>query len=129
MATSSSPNPNLATFDKAVAQSNPLPASSKISQVAKQSAFENTTRASRILLLCYPDTFVMMHYFRYVQQKDSQHCVGTFSLTHFHLFLYINYSKIDYCSTTRVSRPSHCCSESTRVERFEHEHSNLFPRG
>ena len=76
------------TFDKAVAPSNPLPASSKISQVAKQSASENTTRASHILLLCYPDTFVMMHYFRYVQQKDSQHCVGTFSLTHFHLFLH-----------------------------------------
>ena len=127
MATSS-PNPNLATFDKAVAQSNPLPASSKISQVAKQSAFENTTRASHILLLCYPDTFVMMHYFRYVNRR-TLNTVWVHFLSRIFIFFCINYSNIDYCSTTRVSRPSHCCSESTRVERFEHEHSNLFPRG
>ena len=130
MATSSCPNPNLATFDKAVALIESTPRQFKDLPSGETISFREYNKGQPHTLVMLPgyncdDALFSVR----TTEGLSTLCGYIFSHAFSSFFLYINYSNIDYCSTTRVSRPSHCCSESTRVERFEHEHSNLFPRG
>ena len=130
MATSR-PNPNLETFDKAVALIESTPRQFKDLPSGETISYREYNKGQPHTLVMLPGYVCDDALFSVRSSRRTLNTLyGYISLTHFHLFLYqLRYSNIDYCSTTRVSRPSHCCSEPTRVERFEHEHSNLFPRG
>lgn len=129
MATSSSPNPNLATFDKAVALIESTPRQFKDLPSGETISFREYNKGQPHTLVMLPGYVCDDALFSVRTNRRTLNTVWVHFLSRIFIFFCINYSNIDYCSTTRVSRPSHCCSESTRVERFEHEHSNLFPRG